>query len=86
MRLIENAAYFLVRYSLKHLNNVTGAFLELFNLVISDGCAELSHDADYIRGQSLDVHHLLVGLLTNQVHVQDLQDLCPQPIGSWVQE
>lgn len=66
--------------------NVTRVLSQLFDLLVTDGRAHLAHGVDDVVGQALDVYRIVVCLLADQVHVQDLHDLCAHAIGSRVQE
>lgn len=59
---------------------------QLLDFLVTDGCTHLAHGVDDVVGQALDVHRIVVRLLADQVHVQDLHDLRAHAIGSRVQE
>lgn len=71
-------------YSPEQCHHVICVFAEFLDFLIPNRCTQLAHGGDDVRSKPLDVYNIVVSLLTNQIHVQHLHDLGPQPIGTGI--
>lgn len=70
-----------MKYLSQHLHDVASG-LQFSDVVISHGRTQLSHRADDIAGQALNVHGTVLGLLPNELCVQNFTDLVAKPVAT----
>lgn len=66
--------------------NIFCTLLQFLDVFVPDGCTHLAHGGDDVGSQALYVDSIVVSLLTDQVHVQNLHDLGSHSIGSRIKE